>query len=147
MLLVVVPTADVGIHFVASVACMCPAAAGTVLADEVVVPPDMHFSPAVGAATAVVVDVVSIVAAFDAGSAIVAVSVDAVFAGAVSVGVAMLSALYAAAPSTPLVCLVQTCTYPSVLSLYTHVLRLFHQETFCAALACMHIRTCGPPHV
>ena len=71
MLLLVAPTAAAGIHFVADVAFMCPAAAGTVFAAEVVVPPDMHCSPAVGAATAVVVDVVVIVAASDAGDAIV----------------------------------------------------------------------------
>ena len=137
MLLLVAHTAAAGIHFVADVACMCPAAAGTVVAAEVVVPPDMHCLPAVGAATAAVVDVV----------AIVAVSVSAVFAGAVAVGVAMLSALSADAPSTPLVCPVQTCPSPSVLLLSTHVLRLFHQANFCAARACMHLRTGGRPHV
>ena len=110
MLLLVAPTAVPGIHVVADVACMCPAEADNVVAAEVVVPPDMNCSPAVGTATAVVVDVV----------AIVSVSVSAVFAGAVVVWVDMLSALYDAAPSTPLVCPVQTCPSPSVLSLSTH---------------------------
>ena len=50
MLLLVTPTAAAGIHFVATVECMCPAAAGTVVAAEVVVPPDIHCSPAVGVA-------------------------------------------------------------------------------------------------
>ena len=77
MLLLVDPTASAGIHFVAAAACMCPAMAGTVVASEVVVPPDMHCSPVVGAATAVVIDVVTIVA----------VSVADVVAGAVAVGV------------------------------------------------------------
>ena len=115
MLLLVVPTdADV-IHFVAAVACMCPAASSTVVADEVVVPPDMHCSPDLGSATAVFVDVVATVYASDAGAAIVAVSVADVFSGAVAVGVATLSALSSAAPSTPLVCPVQTYPSPSVL--------------------------------
>ena len=48
-----VPTAVAGIYFVDDIACMCPAVAGTVVAAEVVVPPDMHCSPAVGAAVAV----------------------------------------------------------------------------------------------
>ena len=60
MLPLVVPTAASGIHFVAAAVCMCPSVAGNVVANEVVVPPDMHFSPAVGAATAVVVVVVVI---------------------------------------------------------------------------------------
>ena len=42
MLLLVVHTAAVGIHFVATDACMCPAAGGTVVAFEVVVPTDMY---------------------------------------------------------------------------------------------------------
>ena len=109
MLLLVVPTAAAaGIHFVTAVACMCPAASGTVVSDEVVVPPDIHCSPAVGEATDVVVDVVATVSASDSGAVIVAVSVADVFAGGVSVGVAMLSALYDAASSTMLVCPVQT---------------------------------------
>ena len=101
----------------------------------------------VGDDTAVVVDVFAIVDTSDVRAAIVAVSVAAIFAGAVAVGVVMLSDLSTAAPSMPLVCPVQTCPSPSVLSLSTHVLRLFHQATFCAARACMHLRTCGPPHV
>ena len=43
MLLLVVPTTAAGINFVAAVTCMCPAAAVTVVAAEVVVPPDMHY--------------------------------------------------------------------------------------------------------
>ena len=144
MLLVVAPTADAGIHFVAAVSCMCPAASGTVVAAEVVVPPDMHCLPAVGAANAVVVDVVAIVAASDAGAAIFAVSVASVVAGAVAVGFATVTALPADAPSMPLVCPLQTCPSPYVLSLSTHFLHLFHQATFCAARACMHLRTCAP---
>ena len=103
MILLMVPTADAGIHFVAVAACMCPAVDGTVVAAEVVVPPDMHFSPAVGAATDVVVDVVAIVAASVSGAAIVAISLDDLVHGAVDVGVAMFTALSAAAPSTPLI--------------------------------------------
>ena len=49
-----VPTAVAGIHFVAAVACMCSAASGTVGADAVFVLPGIHFSLAVGAATAAV---------------------------------------------------------------------------------------------
>ena len=108
MLLLVFPTAAAGIHFLAAVACMCPAAAGTVVAVEVVVPPDMHCLPAVGAATDVVVDAVSTVAASDAGDVIVSVSVADVFSGGVAVGVATLSALYSTAPYTMLVFPVQT---------------------------------------
>ena len=90
MLPLVVPTAADGIHLVVAdaAACMCPAAAGTVVTAKVVVPPDMHCSPAVGAATAVVVDVVAISDASVAGASIVAVSVVAVVAGAVAIGVA-----------------------------------------------------------
>ena len=40
MLLLVAPTAAAGIHFVAAVAFICPAVAGTFVADEVVVPLD-----------------------------------------------------------------------------------------------------------
>ena len=58
MLPLVVPTADAVIHLVDAAACMCPAAAGTVVAAEVVVPTYIHCSPAFWAATAVVVDVV-----------------------------------------------------------------------------------------
>ena len=147
MLLLVVFTAAASIHFVAAAACMCPAVAGIVVATEVVVPPDIHCLTDVGAATAVIVDVVAIVAASVAGAAIVAVSVAAVVAGAVAFGVATLTSLSAAAPSTPLVCPAQTCPSPSVLSLSTHVLRLFHQAKFCAVCACMHLRTCEPYHV
>ena len=139
MLLLVVPTTAAGIHFLAAVACMCPAVAGTVVSAEVVVPPDMNCLPAVGDSTAVVVS--------DAGAVIVYVSVAAVFSGSVYVGVTTVSSLSAAAPSTPLVCPVQICPSPYVLSLSTHVLRLFRPATFCAARACMHLRTCGPHHV
>ena len=147
MLLLVAPTAAAGIHLVAAATCMCPDAAGTVVAAEVVVPPDMHCLPAVGAATAVVVYVFVIAAASVAGDAIVSVSVAAVVAGIVDVGVSMLTFLPNVAPSMPLVCPAQTCTPPSVLSLSNHVLRLFHQATSCVARACMHLRTCGPHHV
>ena len=147
MRLLVIPTADAGIHFVDSVACMCSATIGTVVAAALLVPPDMHCSLAVGADTAGVVGVVATVAASDSGAAIVAVSVATVFAGAVDVGVATLSALSASAPSTPLVCPVQIFCYPSVLSLSTHALRLFRPAKFCAARACMHLCTCGPHHV
>ena len=158
MLPLVVLTAASGIHLVAAasgihlvaaaaVACMCPAAAGNGVAAEVVVPPDMHCLPAVGAATAVVVYVFVIAAASVAGDAIVSVSVAAVVAGIVDVGVSMLTFLPNVAPSVPLVCPAQTCTPPSVLSSSNHVLRLFHQATSCAELACMHLRTCGPHHI
>ena len=70
-----------------------------------------------------------------------------VVVGAVDVGVATLTALSTAAPSAPLVCTAQTCPSPSVLSLSTHVLRLFYQAMFCAGRACMHLRTYGPHHV
>ena len=143
MLLLVVPTAAAGIHFVADVACMCSDMDGTVVAAEVVVPHDMHYSPAVRDFTAVVVDAVATVAFSDAGVAIVAVSVAAVVAGTVAVGVTTLSSLSDAAPSTPLVCPVQTCPSPSVLSLSILVQLLFHPEWFYAARACMHLRTCG----
>ena len=93
MLLLVAPTAAAGINFVAAVEFICLAVAGTFVAAEVVVPLDMHCLPAVGAATAIVVDVV----------AIVAVSVADVFACAVAVGFATLSSLSSAAPSMPLV--------------------------------------------
>ena len=65
---------------------MCPAAASTVVAYEVVVPPDIHCSLVVGAATAVVVYVVSIAATSVAGAASVAVAVDYMVAGVVDVG-------------------------------------------------------------
>ena len=45
----VVPTAVAGIHFVAAVACMCSAAAGTVGAAAVLLLPDIHCLLAVGA--------------------------------------------------------------------------------------------------
>ena len=76
---------------------MCPAVSGTVVAAEVVVPPDIHCLPAVGAATAIVVDVVAIFSASVDGAAIVDVSVDAVVSGVVDVGVVTLTSLYAAA--------------------------------------------------
>ena len=146
MLLLVAPTAAAGIHLVDAAACMCPAAAGTVVASEVVVPPDMHCLPLVGASTDVVV-VVAIVAASIAGDTIVAISVAAVIAGVVAVGVATLTALSAAVTSKLIVFLAQTCPSPFVLSLSTLVLLLFHQATFCAARACTHLRTYGPHHV
>ena len=102
MLLLVAPTAASGIHLVAAATYMCPAEAGSVVADEVLVPPDMHCSPIVGAAIAIVV-VVAIVAASVAGDAIVAVSVAAVIDGVVAVVVATLTALSAAVPFTLLV--------------------------------------------
>ena len=102
MLLLVAPTAAAGIHLVAAATYMCPAEAGTIVSAEVVVPPDMHCSPVVGAATAIVV-VVAIVAASVAGDAIVAVSVAAVIDGVVAVVVATLTALSAAVPFTLLV--------------------------------------------
>ena len=134
-----VPTAFSGIHFVAAVACMRSAAAGTVVTVVVLVLPDIHRSLVVGAATVVVVGVVATVAASDAGAAIVVVSV---VAGAVDVGVSTW-VLSAAMLSTPLVCPVQTCPYPSVLSLSILVQLLFHPATFCSARACMHLRTFG----
>ena len=107
----------------------------------------MHCSPAVGAAIAVVVDVFAIVAAYVPGASIVAVSVAALVAGTVTVGVAALTVRPDAAPYMPLVCPAQTCPSPSVLSLSNHVLRLFHQATSFAARAFMHLRLCGPHQV
>ena len=115
MLLLVVPTVAAIIHFVDAAAFMCPAAAGTVVAAEVVVPPDMHYSPSIGAATSVVVGVVAIVVASVAGAAIVAVSVAALVVDVVAVGVATLTSLTAAKPSTPLVCPAQNFPSPFVL--------------------------------
>ena len=89
-----VPTAVSGIHFVAAVACMCSNAAVTIFAAAVLVLPDIHCSLAVGAATSDVVGVVAIV--------------DASVAGAIDVGFSTLIYLIASAPSTPLVCPVQT---------------------------------------
>ena len=106
----------------------------------------MHCSPVVGAATAVVV-VVDIVAASVDVAAIVAVYVAAAIASVVAIGVATLTSLSVAVFSTLLVCLAQICPSTFVVSLSTLVLLLFHQETFCAARACMHLRTCGPHHV
>ena len=126
MLLLVAPTAADGVNLLAAAACMCPDADGTVVAVEVVVPPDMHCSPVVGESTAVVVVVV------------------AVISGVVGVGVTTLTDLSADVPSTLLVCLAKTCPSPFVLSLSTLVLLLFHQVTFCAARACMHLRRCWP---
>ena len=147
MLLLVAPTDAACIHLVAADACMCPPVVGTVVSAEVVVTPDMHFSHSIGEATAFFVSVVAIVVDYVAGAAIIAVPVAAVVVGAVAVGVATLTSLAAAAPSTALVCPAQTCPSPSVLSLSTYVLSLFHQAKFCAAHACMHLRTCGPHHV
>ena len=61
-----------------------------------------------GAATSVVVGVVAIVDASVAGAAIVSISVAVVVAGAIDVGFSTLIYLIASAPSTPLVCPVQT---------------------------------------
>ena len=135
----VIPTAVAGIHFVSAVACMCSDAAGTVGAAAVLVLPDIHFFLAVGAATAAVVVVVATDAASDAGSATVTVSV---VAGAVAARIATW-VLSDAVLSTPLVCPVQTCPSPSVLSLSILVQVLFHLATFYAARACMLLRTCG----
>ena len=92
MLPLLVPTAASGIHLVATAAdaYMWPSTAGTFVAAEVVVPPHMHCLPAAGAATAVVVDVVSITpySIVGAGAATVADCVAAVVSGAVAVGVA-----------------------------------------------------------
>ena len=123
----------------AAVVCMCSAAAGKVAAASVLVLPYIHFSLAVGSATAYVVGMVATVAASDAAAIIVAVSVvaDDVAAG-VSTWV-----LSDAVLSTPLVCPVQTCPFPSVLSLSILFQLLFHPEMFCAARACMHLRACG----
>ena len=134
-----VPTAVTGIHFVADVACMCSAVVGTLGAAAVLVLPNIHCLLAVGAATPAVVGVVATVAASDIGAAIVAVSV---VAGSVTAGVATW-VLSAAVLSTPLICPVQTCRSPSVLSLSFLVHLLFHPETFCAARTCMYLRTCG----
>ena len=146
MHLLVVSTAAAGIPFEAAVVCMCYAAIGTVVAASVLVPPGMYFSLDVGAATAVVVGVFATVAASDAGAAIFDVYVVAVVAGAVAAGVATWF-LSAVVLSTPLVFQVQTCPSPYVLSLSIHVLLLFHPETFCAACACIQLRTCGPHHI
>ena len=135
----VVPTAVAGVHFLAAVACMCSAAAGTVVAASVLVLPDIHCSLAVGAATVAVVVVAATVAASDAGSAIVAISV---VSGDVAAGV-YTWVLFAAVLSKPLVSPVQTCPSPSVLSLSILVQLLFHPATFCAARACIHLCTCG----
>ena len=145
MLLFVAPISAAGIHLVDAAACMCPSAAGTVDAAEVVVLSDMHGLPVVGAASSVVV-VVAIVATSVAVATIVAISVAAVFAGVVDVGVATLIFLPLAVLSMLLVCLVQICPSQFVLSLSTLVLLLFHPATFCAAHACMHLRTWGPHH-
>ena len=142
----VVPTAVAGIHFVATVAFMCSDAAGTIVTAAVLVLPDIHFLLAVGAATTAVVGVVATVAASDAGAAIVDVSVVAVVAGAVAAGVATWF-LSAVVIYTPLVCPVQTCPSPYILSLSIHVLLPFHPATFCAAHVCMHLCTCGPHQV
>ena len=106
----VVPTAVAGIHFVAAVACICSSAAGTVVSAAVLVLYDIHCSLVVGAATDVVVGMVSTVAASAARAAIVVVSV---VAGTVAAGVATW-VLSAAALFTPLVCPVQTCPSPSI---------------------------------
>ena len=107
----VVPTAVAGINFVDAVACMCSAAAGTVVAAAVLVLPDIHCLLFVGDATAVVVGVVATVAASDAGDAIVVVSV---VSGAVASRVATW-VLSAAVLSTPLVCSVKIFPFPSAL--------------------------------
>ena len=130
----VVPTAVDGIQFVAAVACMCSTASGTVVAAVVLVLPDIHCSLSVGDATAADVGVVATVDASDAVASIIAVPV---VDGAVGAGV-VTWVLSAAVLSTPLVCPVQTCPSPSVLSLSILVQILFHPATFCAAPACMH---------
>ena len=96
----VFPTAVAGIHFVAAVACMCSAAAGTDVATAVLVIPDIHCLLAAGDATAAVVVVVATAAASAAGVANFDVSV---VAGAVAAGLATWF-LSAAVFSTPLVC-------------------------------------------
>ena len=135
----VIPTDVAGIHFVASVACMCSAAAGTIVAADVLVLPDIHCLLAVGAITAAVVGVVATVSASDAEAAIVFVSV---VAGSVSDGFATWF-LSAAVLSAPLVCPVQTFPSQFFLSLFILVQLLFHPATFCAARECIHLRTCG----
>ena len=142
MLLLVVPTAAAGIHFVADVACMCSSEIGTVVAAAVLVPPDMHCSLFVGAATDVVVGVVATVSASDAGYAIVDVSLVAVVSGAVADGVSTW-VLSDAGLSTTLICLEKTFPSPSVFSLFILVHPLFHLATFYAARACMHLCTYG----
>ena len=138
-----VPTAVSGIHFVASVVCMCSAAAGTFDATSVLVLLDIHCSLAVGATTAAVVGLDATFSASAAGAAIFSVSMVAgAVAGAVAAGVAMW-VLSAAVISTPLVCTVQTLPYPSVLSLSILVQPLFHLATFYATRACMHLCKCG----
>ena len=114
MRLLVVPTAADGIHFEADVTCMCSAAIGTVDAADVLVPPGMHCSLAVGADTSVVVGVVATVSDSDTGAAIVDISVVAVVDVDVAAGVATWF-LSTVVPSTPLVCPIQTCPSPSVL--------------------------------
>ena len=107
----VVPTAVAGIHFVATIACMCSAAAGMFGSAAVLVLPDIHCLLAVGAATDDVVGLAATVAASVAGAANFSVSV---VASAVSDGVATLF-LSAAVLSTPLVCPVQIFPSPSAL--------------------------------
>ena len=143
MLLFVAPISGAGTHLVASDACMCPDADGSVVAADVVVPSDMNGLPVVGATNTVFV-VVEIIAASITVAAIVAVSVAAVFASVVGVRVSTLVFLNVAVLSTLLVCLAQICPYPFVLSLSTLVLLLFRPATFCAARACIHLCTCGP---
>ena len=88
---------------------------------------------------------VATVAVSDARAAIVDFSVVAMVSGTVAAGVATWF-LYDVVLSTPLVCPLQTCSSSSVLSLSIHVLLPFHPATFCAARACMHLRTCGLHH-
>ena len=106
-----VPTAVAGIHFVAAVACICSAAAGTFGAAAVLVLPDIHCLLAVGAATAAVFGLAATVAASAAGAANFSVYV---VAGAVAAGVATWF-LSAAVLSTPLVCSVKIFPFPSAL--------------------------------
>ena len=134
-----VPTAVAGIHFVAAVACMCSAAAGTFGDSAVLVIPDIHCLLAVGAATGAVVGLAATVDASAAGAANFAVYV---VAGAVATG-ASTWVLSDAVLSTPLVFPVQIFPSPSVLSLSILVQPLFHLATFYAARACMHLHTCG----
>ena len=134
-----VPTAVAGIHFVAAVACMCSATAGTFGAVAVLVLPDIHCLLAVGSATAAVAGLAATVVASAAGAANFSVSV---VAGAVAAGVATWF-LSAVVLSTPLFFTVQIFPSPYALSLSILVQPLFHLATFYTARAFMHLRTCG----
>ena len=116
----VVPTAVAGIHFVATVACMCSSTAGMVDAAAVLVLPDIHCLLAVGGANFSVSVVADVVA-------------DGVATWVLSDYVL----------STPLVFPVQTLPSPYFLSFSILVQPMFHLATFYAVRACMHLRTCG----